>query len=176
MSMSTTLAYGVGFLFVLVLILYIGTATSLPYARHERLFTPAERNFYFALRAAVGDRYAIFGKVRVADLVKVTRKTDDKRGFRAFARISQKHVDFVLCHPSTLEIICAVELNDSSHDLKNRVERDQFLTKVFHHIGLPIAWIKARSSYQSKEIAAAVAQAIADTRLAQPSVTEHSHS
>jgi hypothetical protein len=155
-----TALYVAGVVLALALALYLASSESLPYTRHEKLFTAAERNFYFALKAAVGTRYTIFGKVRVADLVKVTRKTDNKRGYRALAKIAQKHVDYVLCDPATLEIVCAVELNDSTHDRKERIDRDMFVTKVFSHIGLPIAWIKARQSYDIKVVLQEIQHAI----------------
>jgi very-short-patch-repair endonuclease len=156
-----TALYAVGLVLTLALVFYLASSGGLPYTRHEKLFTAAERNFYFALKAAVGNRYTIFGKVRVADLVKVTRKTNDKRGYRALARIAQKHVDYVLCDPATLEIICTVELNDSTHERKDRIDRDRFVTEVFNHIGLPIAWFKARSAYDIRAVQQQIEHAIA---------------
>ncbi len=161
-----TTLYVAGFVVALALVLYLASPEGLPYTRHEKLFSAAERNFYFALKAAVGNRYTIFGKVRVADLVKVTRKTNDKRGYRALAKIAQKHVDYVLCDPATLEIVCAVELNDSTHERKDRINRDRFITKVFDHIGLPIAWVKARPTYDTKTIAFQIESAITKPKAA----------
>jgi hypothetical protein len=37
-------------------------------------------------------------------------------GGRAFAKIRAKHLNFVLCDPKTLAILCAIELDDSTHD------------------------------------------------------------
>lgn len=155
-----TALYAVGLVLTLALVFYLASSGGLPYTRHEKLFTAAERNFYFALKAAIGNRYTIFGKVRVADLVKVTSKTNGERGYRALARIAQKHVDYVLCDPNTLAIVCVIELNDSTHDRKDRIERDRFISTVFKHIGLPIAWVKARATYDSQAIARAIDQAV----------------
>ncbi len=166
--MDTLFLYVIAFLIVLALIFFIAEATTLPYKKHERLFTAAERNFYFALKSAVGYRYTIFGKVRVADLVNVTQKTNDKRGFRALAKIAQKHVDFVLCDPNTLEIVCAVELNDASHERKDRIERDRFITQVFDHIGLPIAWFKARAAYDIAAIQQQIEHAVSASKKPAP--------
>lgn len=155
-----TALYVIGFVVLLAFVFFLASSEGLPYTRHEKLFSAAERNFYFALKAAVGNRYTIFGKVRVADLVKVTRKTNDKRGYRALARIAQKHVDYVLCDPNTLAIVCVVELNDSTHNRKDRIERDHFIGAVFKHIGLPIAWVKARAAYETQTIASAIDEAL----------------
>ena len=42
---------------------------ALPYQKAEAIFTPAERSFLGVLHQAVGNNAAIFGKVRVADVV-----------------------------------------------------------------------------------------------------------
>ena len=65
--------YVAGFVVSLALVLYLASPEGLPYTKHEKLFTAAERNFYFALKASVGNRHTIFGKVRVADLVTIHR-------------------------------------------------------------------------------------------------------
>lgn len=163
-----TAIYVIGLAALLAVVFFLASPGGLPYTRHEKLFSAAERNFYFALKTAVGNRYTIFGKVRVADLVKVTRKTNDKRGYRALARIAQKHVDYVLCDPATLEIICTVELNDSTHERKDRIDRDRFITEVFDHIGLPIAWFKARSVYDIKAVQQQIEHAIAAPKQVAP--------
>ncbi len=71
------------------------------------------------------------------------------RSARASAqnRINCKHADFVLCHKDTLEIICAVELDDASHQKAQRKERDDFVEKACHAAGLPLARFSVKGSY-----------------------------
>ncbi len=131
-----------------------------PYRRADFLFTPAERVFYKELVRAVNGQYLVFGKVRVADLITIKGKYGNKSSMRDLAKVAQKHVDFCLCHPETLAVICVIELNDKSHDRLDRKSRDGFLDKAFKDVGLPIIWMKARSTYNLIEIRQAVSTSI----------------
>ena len=43
---------------------------ALPYVRIDNLFSPAERSFYGVLMQVIANRYIVFGKIRLADLIK----------------------------------------------------------------------------------------------------------
>jgi hypothetical protein len=120
---------------------------ALPYQKAEALFSPAERSFLGVLHQAVGDNAAIFGKVRVADVMEP--KTGLSRSARqsAFNRISGKHFDFLLCDKEDLSVICAIELDDRSHQSKGRHQRDEFLQGVCEAAGVPLVQVPAMSGY-----------------------------
>ncbi|MBD2109558.1 DUF2726 domain-containing protein [Nodosilinea sp. FACHB-13] len=102
------------------------TAQSYSYSYQKYLFTQAETTFYHALQNATQSQYLVFGKVRVADVLKP--QTDNRGDWqRAFNKISAKHFDFVLCDRASLKVLAAVELDDSSHQRVDRVKRDDFL-------------------------------------------------
>jgi hypothetical protein len=134
-----------------------------PYKLCDSLFTPAERNFYYALTKAVDDNQVVFGKVRVADLITVKRKGDRKRDFGDLAKIAQKHVDFCICNKSDLSVLCVLELNDRSHEKRERIERDDFLKRVFADVKLPIVWVPAKSTYDIQSIKGSIIRAIEGT-------------
>jgi hypothetical protein len=93
----------------------------------------------------------IFGKVRLADIFSVGR-TEQKHSWRDFAKISQKHVDYLLVEAGSLEPIMGVELDDSSHlSMKGR-ERDGFVNRVFNAAGLPLYHIRASRRYDPQAI------------------------
>ena len=108
------------------------------------LFSPAERSFLGTLDQAVGGTYRVFGKVRVADVLAPSNETDSKRWRAAFNRIAAKHFDFVICSVDDLKIVCAVELDDSSHGSKLRTARDAFLAEACEQSGLPLLRIAVR--------------------------------
>jgi very-short-patch-repair endonuclease len=116
------------------------------------LFTEAERSFLGVLDHAVGGRYRVMGKVRLADVLNV------KRGLAAGARqdaqnkISSKHVDFVLCDPRTLDVRVVVELDDKSHNRPNRRDRDQNVDAMLREAGIPILHFSARHAYSPQDI------------------------
>ncbi len=86
---------------------------ALPYDLQETLFSPAERSFLGVLDLAVGDQAWVFAKVRVADVLTPETGMGKSKWQQAFNKISAKHVDYLLCHPSDLSFICAIELDDS---------------------------------------------------------------
>jgi hypothetical protein len=133
-------------------------APDLPYAKSEALFSAAERSFLGALDQAVGDQLRVFGKVRVADVVDVKAKGGRRRS--AFNRISAKHFDFVLCHPANLSVVCALELNDRSHQNRGRKQRDEFLAEVCHAAGIPLIQVTAKRAYSVGELRARLMEAM----------------
>lgn len=123
-----------------------------PYQRSEVLFTPAERSFYGVLEQAIDGRAKVFGKVRVADVITPKKGLSKSEWQIAFNKISAKHFDFVLCKNNDLSLICAIELNDSSHNSKNRQKRDDFLKGVCEASSIPLIQVPAKSGYVISDI------------------------
>lgn len=84
------------------------------FQQHDSLFTAAERSFLGVLDHAVGEKYRIFGKVRVADVIRPAKGLPKQQAAVLFNQIRAKHFDFVLCDPKTLDIKFVIELNDAS--------------------------------------------------------------
>lgn len=85
------------------------------YIRTPALFTPAERSFLGVLDFAAGSDFRVFGKVRVGDVLAPRTGQDRSARRTALDRINRKHFDFILCRPDDLKVLCAIELNDASH-------------------------------------------------------------
>jgi hypothetical protein len=131
------------------------------YSRRRTLFSPAERSFLGALEQAVGDQYRVFGKVRVADVLEPRRGSTRSTYQAAFNRISAKHFDFVLCEPGDLSVVCAIELDDTSHQHSGRHGRDAFLVAACRSASLPLVQVKAQRSYAIADLEEALAGALA---------------
>jgi hypothetical protein len=130
----------------------IDGAASLPYIKKETLITAAERSFLGVLEQAVGDRFRIYAQVRLADLLSVRPGIDKSHRATAQNKINSKHADYVLCDKQTLEILCAIELDDSSHKRENRKVRDVFMEDACASAGLPLARFPAKSAYPVHEV------------------------
>jgi hypothetical protein len=118
-----------------------------PYQKAAGLFSPAERSFLGVLHQAVGGKAAIFGKVRVADVVKPLAGLNDGDRQRAFEKIADKHFDFLLCDKENLAVICAIELDDDAPSADSREQRDGFLKKVCEAAGVPLVQGPLKSGY-----------------------------
>lgn len=131
-----------------------GSSVGYPYQPAKILFSAAERSFLGALDLALGSKYRIFGKVRVADVANVKPGLGRSARQGALNRIAGKHLDFVVCRASDLSLVCAIELNDKSHGSQRARARDDFLANVCRTIGLPLLAIPARQTYPPEELRA----------------------
>lgn len=145
-------------LFFLVLIVLAvlakqrGRAEDFSYKINEPFFSPAERSFFGVLNQAVNDKAVVFGKVRVADVLRPSRGMSKSKWRSAFNRISSKHFDYVMCYPDTLSVMAVIELDDKSHAKAKRAERDRFLNSACAGAGLPLHRFKAAGAYNVSEI------------------------
>ena len=128
-----------------------------PYRKSGPLFTPAERSFFGVLKNIVGSEIEIFGKVRVADVINPEKGLSRSVWQVAFNKISRKHFDFLLCRSDDLSVLCAIELNDSSHKSQKRTDRDTFLEAVCSEANLPLIQIPAKAAYHIEEISKVIA-------------------
>lgn len=138
--------------FVKVLASRIGLKLGNAYVKKPHLFSPAERSFLGVLNLALGNDYAIFGKVRVADVLSVATTSNRSRWQQAFNQISAKHFDYVICSKTELEIVAAIELDDKSHNHKHRQRRDKFLEAACGSAKLPLVRFAVKQSYQISEV------------------------
>jgi very-short-patch-repair endonuclease len=125
-----------------------------PFRRKDSLFSKGERAFYDVLRQAVGNRFAIFAKVRLEDLVDITCGSQDRMKWAN--KVRQKHADFVLCTCDRLSPVLVIELDDASHNTKVQQRRDEEKNRVLQSAGLPLLRYRARASYSAKEITQAI--------------------
>ena len=95
--------------------------------------------------------------VRVADVIKPKKTLDNKQKHILFRKTSQKHFDFVLCDPISLEPLCVIELNDKSHQRKDRKERDKFLATACHSANLPLHFVPVSKQYDTAAIESYIA-------------------
>lgn len=117
----------------------------------ESLLTPTEQKFYEALDSAIDGRLVILAKVRVADLLNLSSKSQSAR-YRLFMSIACKHIDFVLAEVEDLHPVAAVELDDSSHQRADRRKRDELLNNLFERAELPLLRFPTSTLYNPRKI------------------------
>ncbi len=57
---------------------------------------------------------------------------------RARSHIDRKSVDFLLCDSIELKPVLAIEYDDKSHGLEDRMDRDTVVEAIFLEAGLPL--------------------------------------
>jgi hypothetical protein len=152
-------ALAIALIFMLILLWYLFTRRPedpFPYEPRESLMTESELRFFAVLEEALTDTFRIYSKVRLEDIIQVRPGTDPRTAFAARNRIKSRHIDFVLCHPDTLEILASVELDDRSHDRPDRMERDDFVDEALRVSGIPCIRFGVQDSYCAREIQQAI--------------------
>lgn len=117
-----------------------------PYYAKTYLLTKSERQFYRVLREAVGDDFTIAMSVRLADVINCSL-ADWRAGYGPL--ISSKQIDFVLCEQQTTRIRLAIELDDPTHGLDDRRERDEFLDNAMEAAGVPLLRVETAEKYDT---------------------------
>ena len=116
----------------------------------KKIMTAAELYFYHSIKEVLTSEHVIFTKVRMEDIIQVKPRLQNKFSLRN--KIKSKHIDFVICDAQTGEIQRAIELNDSSHDRQDRIDRDIFVNKAFESAGIPLLTMKIKKNYSRKDI------------------------
>jgi very-short-patch-repair endonuclease len=130
----------------------------MPYELRPSLVTKSELAFFHQLVVAVGDDWQIVSMVRIADLIRVKKGTPTFQAWQN--KIHAKHIDFVLCDPETLAIGLAIELDDASHQRKDRIERDLFVNTAFADCGLPLLRVPVAKEYDIKALRVSIEELV----------------
>ena len=115
-----------------------------PYRGRRSVLSGPELDFYQALKDAVAGDYVILLKVGLLELCEITSQEVNTG---AVDQLASKHVDFVLCDPSTLAPVVAIELDDSRHYGRERAEREGFIDEFFRVIGVALIRQRVQPSY-----------------------------
>jgi len=119
------------------------------------LMTAGESRFYFILRDILPDHYVVIPQLPL------TAVTERPAQGAALARIDRKSADFGVFRvqkrekDKVLRPVFLIELDDETHSLPSREERDRFVNGLCRQIGLPLLRIPARE-YDAREVATLV--------------------
>lgn len=128
------------------------------YDQRGALVSRAELVAFNYLRDEVGHHGHVCPKVRVADLLNPrVNELDEHEQRKAFWKIAQKHVDFVIVDQVGMPRF-AVEIDDSSHNRRDRRERDIFLNNAFVEADLPLVRVKVNQHRKNRALANAIAE------------------
>lgn len=89
-------------------------------------------------------------KVRLLDIIEPRRGEANYRSL--LMKVQSKHVDFLITDQD-LRIKAVVELDDGSHDSKDRKERDEFVDTILTSVGYKVIHTKGITEETLKDIA-----------------------
>ena len=126
------------------------------YTAKNSLMSNAENDFFVKLERVVSERYYVFPQVHLSAILDHRVKGQEWK--YAFRHINGKSVDYVLCSRTTLKPTYAIELDDYTHDQKDRRERDDEVERIFEVANLPLVRFRNKN-LSDFEIAQALASA-----------------
>ena len=101
------------------------------YAVKQSIMSSAEQKLFSLLRASVGREFEVFPQVALVSIV-------DKLTAGAYRNELFRIVDFVLADRRTYKLLLVIELNDASHNKKERAERDEKVKCILSRAGVKI--------------------------------------
>lgn len=115
------------------------------YIAKRYLNTKTETRFYNELIKMTSKlNLLVSTQVSLYNIVQV-KNIQEKQKY--FNKISRKSIDYVITKKNTNEIICCIELDDYTHKYQNRIERDNFINKLFEDTGVKLYRINVSNSY-----------------------------
>lgn len=120
-----------------------------PYKK-QGLMTEAELAFFKVLQEAVQDKYYIVPQVQLSKLVGVEKNEKYQKTY--LNKIDRKSVDFVLFDKDFFLPKLVIELDDSSHNLPVRKERDYIVNMILSKAEIKIEHIKTSYKYDLEQI------------------------
>lgn len=125
-----------------LLSIFFRSPFSLYKARGVLLTRTETKSYWLILPFVRTQGLELMAQVRIADVISVdggSSRKKSKRYWKAFKQISSKHVDFVVVNArDSFKVVCAIEIDDSSHKKKDRIIRDKFINNVFRAAGVPL--------------------------------------
>ncbi len=115
------------------------------YVKKNYLMSKAEHEFYKVLQETIKDKYYIVPQVQLSKIVEVNKYEKNKRTY--FNKIDRKSVDFVLFNKEYFTPYMVIELDDSSHMLPERENRDGFVDSILNRVGIKIIHVKTENNY-----------------------------
>ena len=118
----------------------------LPYKK-KNIMTDPELSFFRVLEKKYSTQYYIIPQVVLSSIIDVDlpKKFFAYKGYRS--KIDKKTIDFVLFSKDTFKPFMAIELDESSHSLPDRKERDEFVNPLFEKVGIKLKRVMVANSY-----------------------------
>lgn len=116
------------------------------YKPKRYVITLNELNFYIILLEIVKELDMIlFSQVALYNIIETKNNNQG-----AFNKIRSKTIDFVIVDKNNCKIKLCIELDDYTHKKQDRIERDNFINKVFKDLNINLLRFKV-SNYYNKD-------------------------
>ena len=129
-------------------------AVNFHYRRKDFVMTKAENDFFNTLLEILGTEYYVFPQVHLSTIF--DHKIKGQNWNAAFRYINQKSVDYVVCNRQYRRPLLGIELDDWSHDVATRKQRDVDVDYIFKQSGIPLLRIRNVRAMSARDIKAKI--------------------
>ncbi len=122
------------------------------YRKKRYITTQNELNMYRKL-LNICKKYNLILLTQVAlyEIIEVNLPKDNKDYIKYFNKIKSKTIDFVIVDEDTTRIRLCIELDDYTHNYKNRIIRDEFINNLFKNLDISILRITSKQDIEELE-------------------------
>ncbi|UFA51290.1 DUF2726 domain-containing protein [Deinococcus radiophilus] len=131
----------------------------LPVQAKRYFFARSERAFYERLLRVLPDGYVIFPNVRLNDLFLIKANGAERQA--TYARLRDKHIDFLIVRLPDYQPVLAIELDGATHNSERQQRRDAVKDAVFASGRLPLLRIDAAKAPSEAELSGLLATHLA---------------
>ena len=115
------------------------------YIKKDYLLTQTELKFYKVLKQITDElNLVVCPQVTLYQIV-------HNKNFKDFNKIQNKSIDFVITQENCKILLC-IELDDASHEKTKRIERDNFVNKLFKDLDIKLLRIPVQNFYNIEEL------------------------
>lgn len=122
------------------------------------VMTSRENECFKILNEIFSSKWFVMPQVHLSALLDYRVKGQNWNA--AFRHINGKSVDFVLIGKESYRVICAIELDDSTHNKPERKERDVEIERIFNQAKIPLARISKFEAMTKAELAKVITDVI----------------
>jgi hypothetical protein len=122
-----------------------------PFERKTTLFTTAEKNFQNLVEQAMGGKYRIINRVKLADIVNIRNGVSNRAGQTATNNANSKYLDFVICDRDSMRLLGVIDLVDTQGK-GYKIKKDWFVSGTLEAASIPHIRIKVKANYTIEEI------------------------
>lgn len=123
-----------------------------PYIRESHLLTAYEQALLSTLSRVLDDRYCVFAKVGLANILSTDPELPDRALGSARERIERENVDFVICETDGLGILGVLQLNPHTHQPDGRRRHETFVDMALRAAGVPVVGMPIKEKYSEQEL------------------------
>lgn len=129
-------------LFLVIIIILVFSTREKKYIYKAKMYmmTRAEIDLYKKLIHICGSKYIVVPQAHLSAIFDHKIKGQNYKA--AFFHINGKSVDYVLLDSRDYKIKYAIELDDYTHNQKDRIKRDAEVNRIFKEANLPLIRLK----------------------------------